>query len=123
MINEIDPKATNLEEVPTQAVLRNLLKTNGVRLPMASTILRFRNPMLFQIIDRRAYRVVYGEELPTIYTSKNYGKSVDERIEFYLNYLKRLQEIATEKKWKYEDMDRILYMLDKEINNDKKIKT
>lgn len=121
MLNAIDPEETRLEDVPAHAVLRKLLTTDGVRLPMASTILRFRNPKLFQIIDQRAYRVVYGEELPAIYTSKGYGKSVDERIEFYLDYLKRLRVVAVEKDWKFEDMDRILYLMDKKHNNNIRI--
>jgi len=39
-----------------EAVLRSLLASHGVDLPMASTILRFRNVEAFQIIDRHAYR-------------------------------------------------------------------
>ncbi len=129
LLNAIDPEATQLEDVHVHEVLEQLLNTDGVRLPMASSILRFRNPRLFQIIDQRAYRVVYGKELPASYTSKgygkakNYGKSVNERVEFYLDYLKELQKVAIEKGWKFEDLDRILYMLDKKINNEKKIKT
>jgi len=33
-------------------ILTSLLNTHGVDLPMASTLLRFRNPRVFQIIDR-----------------------------------------------------------------------
>lgn len=121
LLNAIDPKARAFEDVPIYAVLRKLLNTDGVRLPMASTILRFRNPYLFQIIDQRAYRAVYGEVLPATYTAKNHGKSVDERIDFYLDYLRRLREIADEKGWKFEDLDRILYLFDRKHNNTRSI--
>jgi hypothetical protein len=47
-----------------ELVLLDLLATNGVDLPMASTLLRFRNPGVFQIIDRHAYRAVYGVPYP-----------------------------------------------------------
>ena len=45
-------------------VLECLLEVNGVNLPMASTILRFRNPNVFQIVDQNAYRAVYGRKYP-----------------------------------------------------------
>ena len=45
------------ESVPTA-----LLGIYGVDLAMASTILPLRNPAVFQIVDRHAYRTVYGCE-------------------------------------------------------------
>src|SRR5207249_3820026 len=41
-----------------RSVLEELLGVRGVDLPMASTFMRFRNPMVFQIIDRHAYRAL-----------------------------------------------------------------
>ena len=52
------------EHEQARSVLEQLLSTHGVDLPMASTILRFRNPAVFQIIDRHAYRAVYGKVFP-----------------------------------------------------------
>ena len=46
--------------------LENVLECKGIDLAMASTILRFRNPNVFQIIDKRAYRAVYGKNTPCI---------------------------------------------------------
>lgn len=43
-----------------EEILRKLLMTPGIRLPMASTILRFKNPNVYQIIDQRAYRFLTG---------------------------------------------------------------
>lgn len=41
---------TQLDEEKTTVVLDALLKSKGVRLPMASTYLRFINPQVYQII-------------------------------------------------------------------------
>jgi thermostable 8-oxoguanine DNA glycosylase len=76
---------------------------------MASTILRFKNPILFQILDKRVYRIIYGEQFPK--TTK-----IDVLIRHYFSYLKKLQEVCKEKKIPFELSDRILYELDKKIN-------
>jgi hypothetical protein len=46
------------EHEQARPILEILLHAHGVDLPMASTLLRFRNPAVFQIIDRHAYRAV-----------------------------------------------------------------
>jgi len=65
LISEINTisswKVLNKEK--TRKILTSLLKTKGVQLAMASNILRFRNPNIFQIIDQRAYRVIKGDPL------------------------------------------------------------
>jgi len=43
-----------------EGFLDEILRIKGIGLPMASTILRFRNPSTYPIIDRRAYRVIFG---------------------------------------------------------------
>ncbi len=95
-----------------EACLRLLLgEKRGVRLPMASTFLRFRNPKVFQIIDKRAYRTVYGTKLPT------FGRGgVDNSVHLYFEYLDNLRSLARERKVRYQDLDRILYVFDKMEN-------
>jgi hypothetical protein len=95
-----------------ETCLRLLLgEKRGVRLPMASTFLRFRNPKVFQIIDKRAYRAVYGTKLPT------YGRGrVDNSVHLYFEYLDNLRSLARERKVRYQDLDRILYVFDKREN-------
>ena len=93
----------------TVELLRLLLNTKGVKLAMASTILRFKNPNLFQILDQRVYRIIYGEQFPK--TTK-----IDDLIVYYFLYLDKLQEVCKEKKIPFELSDRILYELDKKIN-------
>jgi len=83
---------------------------------MASTILRFKNPKIYQIIDQRVFRFIYGYEL-------TYKLSdIDGQINIYLDYLKKLQEICNTKKIKFTEADRILYMMDKKHNSGKKLK-
>lgn len=115
LINEIDRESTTINLNQTRTILKDLLKTHGIRLPMASTILRFRNPNIYQIIDQRVYRVIYGEELKP-------KTNISDSIEQYLKYLECLRMTAEQYKIPYHDSDRILYVYDKEVNNSTKIK-
>src|SRR4030067_3156173 len=69
-------------------ILKALLGVNGVDLPMASTILRFINPKVFQIIDRHAYRAVYGRKYSLYQTT-----SPERKISVYFEYLDNLTEL------------------------------
>lgn len=91
--------------------LEGLLNTHGIDLAMASTILRFRNPKVFQIIDRHAYRAIYGEKYPLYPASRNYRK-----IELYWGYLDKLVELARNKNLNFKTLDRLLYEFDKQEN-------
>ena len=92
-------------------VLSKLLQEPGVDLPMASTFLRFRNADAFQIIDRHAYRAVYGEDYP-LYSKSN----EDQKIALYFLYLDELVKLAGAKHVRFRDLDRVLYMFDKQVN-------
>ncbi|WP_456376872.1 hypothetical protein [Lutibacter sp.] len=50
LINSIDKNESEINIDKTREILKELLKTNGVQLAMASTILRYRNPNIYQII-------------------------------------------------------------------------
>ena len=105
---------TNLrrgQHCQSKTVLNKLLKTRGIDLPMASAILRFRNPCVFQIIDRHAYRAVYGEKYPLYPASPNHRK-----INLYFEYLDKLIEISNNRNLEYKMLDRLLYEFDKQIN-------
>lgn len=52
LINLINQEATELNKDLTKQLLHILINTKGVGLPMASTILRFRNNNIYQIIDQ-----------------------------------------------------------------------
>ena len=94
-----------------EQTLALLLKEPGVDLPMASTLLRFRNPAAFQIIDRHAYRAAFGEDYP-LYS----GTGAARKVQVYFDYLDKLFKLAEQHKVRFADLDRILYMFDKEIN-------
>jgi thermostable 8-oxoguanine DNA glycosylase len=93
------------------SVLKDLLEAHGVDLPMASTFLRFRNPSVFQIIDRHAYRALYGRDY-NLYTKT----SVTKKIEVYFAYLDDLHHLCDAKELSFSTMDRVLYVFDKETN-------
>jgi thermostable 8-oxoguanine DNA glycosylase len=94
-----------------EIVLEILLLTHGVDLPVASTILRFRNPRTFQIIDRHAYRAVYGTKY-SLYTTT----PLNRKIAIYFNYLDELVSLCESRGLDFETVDRLLYIFDKEKN-------
>lgn len=115
LLNQIDRNAEILDEAFTKEVLTHLLDEPGVRLPMASTILRFINPNIYQIIDQRVYRVIYAEELKL-------STNIESNINQYLRYLGKLRETCRSFNIPYCQADRILYEYDKEVNKDVAIK-
>ena len=90
----------------TEEVLTELLQRKGVRLPMASTYLRFRNPNVFQIIDRHVWYQVYGYE----YIEK---RDIKERINDYFEYLEKLRARTEADRIRFFDADRYYYLRDK----------
>jgi hypothetical protein len=54
ILNSIKKVNTEINEELTRKILRHLLSTKGIQLPMASIILRFRNPLVYQIIDQKS---------------------------------------------------------------------
>ncbi|WP_297511104.1 hypothetical protein [Flavobacterium sp.] len=117
LLNSIDIDSNQLDELKTKEVLKKLLMIKGIQLPMASTILRFRNKNIYQIIDQRVYRIIYEDktlELKTYPSEKN----INEQIDIYLKYLSDLKEISNKLKIPFYDIDRILYKADKRINKD-----
>ena len=102
-----------LDEEKTREVLHDLLRIKGVRLPMASTYLRFLNPDVYQIIDVRAYRAAFNYTEQPDYTKADNNECID----IYLNYLKKLKTISVKGYHGffvgYENLDRFLYDVDK----------
>lgn len=100
-------------------ILEKLLRSSGVALPMASSILRFLNPTVFQIIDDRAYRVLLpGEAKYPSKPAKITDKYIKTSITIYFKYLDELHKIASQsERLPFEQADRILYQLDILIGN------
>lgn len=100
-----------------QPVLHKLLRSPGIALPMASTILRFLNPSTFQIIDDRVYRIVHPGKAK--YPNKPQRLTqgyLDTSSGIYFDYLDELRRIASEQ-LPFELADRILYQLDIRLGN------
>jgi len=118
-INFIKKTDHKISPVAVKTLILKLLNCHGIQLPMASTLLRFKNPKLFQIIDQRVYRVIYGKKmkLPGSYNISNREKIAD----LYLQYLKDLRNKCDELNIPFEKADRILWKADKRINKDKRL--
>jgi hypothetical protein len=91
-------------------ILEELLDVHGVDLPMASTVFRFRNPAVFQIIDRHAYRALYGRDY------KQHTTKPSKKIEVYFAHLDDLRRLCDAKGLRFEIADRALYVFDKKTN-------
>lgn len=125
LISEINTisswKVLNKEK--TRKILTSLLKTKGVQLAMASNILRFRNPNIFQIIDQRAYRVITGDPLKLSQIKEtSRGTTINKQIDVYIEYLEEIREKCKKLDVDFDDADRVLYIIDKNINKSVKIK-
>lgn len=106
-VAEFQPKSHRGAEI----LLTTLLQEAGVDLPMASTFLRFRNRKVFQIIDRHAYRALYGERYPLHSSS-----TTELKVSLYFRFLDDLVLLAESKDVAFEDLDRVLYVFDKQVN-------
>ncbi len=115
LLNTIDRHVQSIDRDLTRQVLENLLDETGFGLPMASTVLRFKNPNIYQIIDQRVYRVISQEELKM-------PNKIEDQISLYFDYLERLRKICESKSIFFAASDRILYELDKVLNKDIKLK-
>jgi hypothetical protein len=94
-----------------ESVLTALLDCRGVDLAMASTILRFRNPAVFQIVDRHAYRAIYGSAYPL-----STKCATDRKVSLYFDYLDALVELCAAKRLAFKTIDRVLYKFDQAKN-------
>ena len=113
LINQIKKSDTQLNPELTGAILLRLLgkEQKGVRLAMASTILRFKNPNIYQIIDQRVYRFITKGE-----TLKYSETNINEQITLYLDYLQRLKNVCNEHNVDFTIADRVFYSMDKIYN-------
>ncbi|ADQ78211.1 hypothetical protein Palpr_0049 [Paludibacter propionicigenes WB4] len=121
LINSISTTSDKININLTEEVLKSLLSEPGVRLPMASTILRFRNPKVYQIIDQRVYRFINsGNPLP-IPANKS-EKNINSQIKLYFQYLEKLKHESVRLSIPFEKADRIFYLLDKDKNKEFNLK-
>lgn len=86
--------------------LEALVACEGVGYPMASAFLKFVRPLVFPIIDVRAYRALTGKRLRYSQYS----------MQIYLDYADRLHEIARKRCVSLACVDEQLYCFDREHN-------
>jgi len=117
LINQIKKTDKVVDAALTGDIFLKLLHKDqkGIRLPMASSILRFKNPTIYQIIDQRVYRFLYGVEL------KYSLNDINSQIVLYLDYLKKLRYYCDIYKVDFKQADRIFYAMDKHFNSDTKL--
>ena len=77
---------------------------------MASTILHFFHPSTYLIMDQRAYRVIFKEEMPNNPSPQMYTMYLKKCVKYYKDQ-KLNPDIA------FELLDRYLYQMDKEMKN------
>ncbi|WP_286398876.1 hypothetical protein [Myroides odoratimimus] len=116
VLNQIDKNSLELDVDLTREVLESLLACTGIQLAMASTILRFKNPHVYQILDQRVFRFIYGISL------QEELRREKDQVKVYLDYLVKLKEVCNELSIVFEDSDRVLYELDKKYNKHIKLK-
>lgn len=120
-----DIRALNFNN-PTEAagsdiiidIIKRLLSCKGVRIAVASTILKMFHPDIFPIIDQRSNFVIYNKDFP-LYSSK------DAKEKYAKLYSKYILKCAEFQKFncpdiKFENIDKLLYQID--IENGHKIK-
>jgi thermostable 8-oxoguanine DNA glycosylase len=95
-----------IEDNIVNEVLERLVLSQGIGFPMASAILKFINPNVFPIIDVRAYRALTGQK--PYYSTYSYKK--------YIEYSKKLAQIAEKRGRPLREIDEQLYCFDKEHN-------
>ena len=113
-IKKLDINFANLKDRESEIknTILELLQVKGVRIAMASTILKMFYPNVFPIVDQRAYRELVGSELP-----KYYGLQANERYtEMYYEYVFKCHDYNAQicPEIKFEDIDKLLYQLDLE---------
>ena len=120
LVNNIERNSNQLDTDNTKKILQGLLNTKGIKLPMASTILRFRNKNIYQIIDQRVYRIIYKDKKLKLTQYLN-DTNMNMQIELYLQYLKALTEVCKKLNIPFDKSDRILFMADRRINKNHKL--
>ena len=96
--NDISSYENEIEDI-----YNKLIGSKGVSAAMASTILKMFMPGALPIIDQRAYREIYGKDMP----SKVDGNA-------YFEYVKKvIEQFRKESGIHFSDMDKVLYQRDK----------
>ena len=111
-LNDISDVQNREKEI--REIINLLLGIKGVRIAMASTILKMFYPNVLPIIDQRAYRELYeGKELPRYMKIQDY-------INTYINYVYECHAYYTKncgEQIDFQDLDKVLYQMDIDKGN------
>jgi len=113
LLNSIDIQNTEMDKEKTTKILEELLNTKGVRLVLASTILEYYNPDIYQIIDKRIYRLLYEKKIDLKYNKKYPQSDWSDHIILYFKYLKDLREACVKHSVSFTNSDQVLPYIEK----------
>jgi hypothetical protein len=120
LLNTIERESSIIDQEKTRIILNRLLGTKGIRLPVASTILRFINNKVYQILDQRVYRIINKDKVLDLEPCMKCN-DLEGQIELYLNYLEDLKMYCLKFDIPFDVADRVFYMADKRINKEKRL--
>jgi len=112
---KVDLSNFNDKTEEIKKTMLDLLNVDGIRIAMASTILKMFYPSVFPIIDQRAYRELMGKDMPTFYGIK----ANEKYMEHYYKYINDCHEYNKKvcPEIAFTDIDKLLYQLDLEKGN------
>ena len=108
----IAPSIIKTKEKEIKEIVFDLLEIKGVKIAMASTILKIFYPDSFPIFDKRAYRELNGEDLPDYYGASANQRYADLYFQYILDCHKYNQRVCPN--INFDDIDKVLYQLDLE---------
>lgn len=111
----IAPSIIKTKEKEIKEIVFDLLEIKGVKIAMASTILKMFYPDSFPIIDQRAYRELNGEDLPYYYGASANQRYTDLYFQYILDCHIYNQSVCPN--INFDDIDKVLYQLDLEKGN------
>ena len=120
-LNVVDYNDFLEKETKVKDIVGEILQVDGVRIAMASTILKMFYPNVFPIIDQRAYRELYGDKMPQL-TGK---KSIEHWKEAYVKYVKDCHKYYLDNcnnQIAFSALDKVLYQIDKKKGGNENLK-
>ncbi len=90
-------------------LVAKMIEVDGLSLATASTILRFKNKNIYQIIDQRVYRFLRCEG----FNLELKNEKIPQAAETYTNYLSKLKIFCEESGVDFTESDMVLYEVDR----------
>ena len=107
---------SNKDKEDKEKLLKSMLECKGLGLPVASAILHFYYPETFPIIDQRACREAFCKDDKDAYKTLK-SQSIEKLVDLYEKYISKLWELSEYDDKKFENIDKVLYQIDKNKKN------